>query len=66
MDGKVKEAKINKGVRQECILSPMLFKLYIEEAMKELKAETQKRGSNRRSNGYCLKICGRHSFLREK
>ncbi|VVC26495.1 Reverse transcriptase domain [Cinara cedri] len=43
IDGKEQEAKIKKGVRQGCILSRMLFNLYIEEAMKELRAEIQKR-----------------------
>ena len=34
---KEREAKIQKGVRQGCVLSSMVFNLYIEEAMKELK-----------------------------
>lgn len=42
IDGKEQEAKIKKGVRQGCILSSMLLKLYIEEAMKELRSEIQK------------------------
>jgi len=31
------EANIEKGVRQGCNLSPTLFNLYIEEALKELR-----------------------------
>jgi len=31
------EAKIAKGVRQGCTLSPFLFNLYIEEALKEVR-----------------------------
>jgi len=33
------EAKIVKGVRQGCNLSPTLFNLYIEEALKEIRKE---------------------------
>jgi len=33
------EAKIAKGVRQTCNLSPTLFNLYIEEALKEVRKE---------------------------
>jgi len=33
------EAKIFKGVRQGCNLSPTLFNLYIEEALKEIRKE---------------------------
>lgn len=32
-----KEAKIRKGVRQRCNLSPYLFNIYIEQAIKECK-----------------------------
>jgi hypothetical protein len=42
IDGKEQEAKIKKGVRQGCILSLMLFNLYIKKAMEELRAEIQK------------------------
>lgn len=41
IDGKEEIAKIKKGVRQGCNLSPMLFNLYIEEVMKELRIEVK-------------------------
>jgi len=40
-DGKEEIAKIKKGARQGCNLSPMLFNLYIEEVMKELRIEVK-------------------------
>jgi dGTP triphosphohydrolase len=42
IDEKEQEVKIKNGARPGCILSPMLFNLNIEEAMKELRAEIQK------------------------
>ncbi|VVC32495.1 Reverse transcriptase domain [Cinara cedri] len=33
------EAKVQKGVRQECNLSPTLFNLYIEQVLKDLRYE---------------------------
>jgi len=41
IDGKEEVAKIKKGVRQGCNLPPMLFNLYIEEVMKELRIEVK-------------------------
>ena len=32
-----REAKIKKCVRHGCVLSPMIFNLYIEEVIKEFK-----------------------------
>lgn len=37
MEDTTKTAKVKKGVRQGCSLSPLLFNLYIEEAMCEIK-----------------------------
>jgi len=36
----VEEAKINKGVRQGCTLSPIIFNAYIQEAIKKIKEDT--------------------------
>ncbi|XP_049833909.1 uncharacterized protein LOC126278101 [Schistocerca gregaria] len=37
VDDQEQSARIKKGVRQGCSLSPLLFNLYIEEAMMEIK-----------------------------
>jgi hypothetical protein len=36
----VEEAKINKGVRQGCTLSPIIFNAYIQEAIEKIKENT--------------------------
>lgn len=37
LDNQERQALIKKGVRQGCSLSPLIFNLYVEEAMKEVK-----------------------------
>ena len=44
MQGKRKEARIRKEVRQGCSLSPLLFNLYLKEAINEIKDETKNIG----------------------
>jgi hypothetical protein len=34
-DGSHEEAKINKGIRKGCNLSPAMFNIYLEEAIRE-------------------------------
>lgn len=41
IEGIEEEARIGKNVRQRCILFPILFNRYIEEAIQEIKDEIQ-------------------------
>jgi hypothetical protein len=48
-----KESKIKKGVRQRCTLSPLIFNVYIQEAIDTIKDETQ---LGVKVNGYRINI----------
>lgn len=63
---KEKETKIGKGIRQGCILSPMLFNLYTKEAIKKMRTEIQKGVWIGGKTVTCPKISGGHSALHGK
>ena len=43
--------RINSGVRQGCIMSPLLFNVYMDEVMKEVKMGMGRRGVSFREDG---------------
>ena len=44
--GDREQFRIDSGVRQECILSPLLFNVYMDGVMKEVKMRKGRRGAS--------------------
>ena len=60
--GESEQFRINSGVRQGCIMSPWLFKVYMDAVMKEVKMGIRKEGREWRLSGLLyadgLILCG--------
>ena len=54
--GKSERFRIDCGVRQSFIMSPMLFNVYMDEVMKEVKMEMGRRGESGDYVASCMQM----------
>ena len=54
--------KIDSVVRQDCIMSPWLFNIYVDAMMKEVKMGMGRRGENKDYLASCI-LCALFTFL---
>ena len=52
-------SRFDSGGRQGCIMSPWLFKVYMDAMMKEVEMGVERRGES----GYCLASCMQMTWL---